>query len=214
MTENHDEVRNVLLLKIAICGYYDVTKIDMFVWLDFTTTYHMAMVQKATWYVFPPGMSLSSCSRGVIEQCGDFHLLIKMKFQWAIISKFNIAYSVVNGPFFCSMCRWPMVPHYPNHWLSSSQVGDFTGFVDIMPTGNVLAILLTLCPGVVILTLFLKILIPHHFPDSIEQNTDNCINIKVKYKCLLLYFNYSDVIQPPGKITLWLFICAVFSLLK
>ncbi len=31
-----------------------------------------------------------------------FHVLpIKLKSQWAIISKFNIAISVVNGPFFC-----------------------------------------------------------------------------------------------------------------
>ncbi len=31
-----------------------------------------------------------------------FHLLpINLKFQWAILSKFNIAISVVNGPFFC-----------------------------------------------------------------------------------------------------------------
>ncbi len=37
------------------------------------------------------------------------------KFQWAILSKLNIAISVVNGPFFCSMCQWPMTPHYPNH---------------------------------------------------------------------------------------------------
>ncbi len=31
-----------------------------------------------------------------------FHLLpINLKFQWAIFFKFNIAISVVNGPFFC-----------------------------------------------------------------------------------------------------------------
>ncbi len=31
-----------------------------------------------------------------------FHLLpINMKFQWAVLSKFNIAISVVNGQFFC-----------------------------------------------------------------------------------------------------------------
>ncbi len=31
-----------------------------------------------------------------------FHVLsIKMKFQWAILSKFNIAISVVNVKFFC-----------------------------------------------------------------------------------------------------------------
>ncbi len=32
-------------------------------------------------------------------------LLIKLKFQWAILSKFNIVILLVNGPFFCSMCR-------------------------------------------------------------------------------------------------------------
>ncbi len=62
MTENHDEVRNVLLLKIAICGYYDVTKIDMFVWLDFTTTYHMAMMQKAIFVQINDLMPVISCS--------------------------------------------------------------------------------------------------------------------------------------------------------
>ncbi len=31
-----------------------------------------------------------------------FHLLlINFKFQWAILAKFNIAISFVNGPFFC-----------------------------------------------------------------------------------------------------------------
>ncbi len=39
-------------------------------------------------------------------------LLIKLKFQWAILSQFNIAISAVNGPFFCSPA-----PHYPNHCL-------------------------------------------------------------------------------------------------
>ncbi len=34
-------------------------------------------------------------------------LLIKLKFQWAILSKFNIAISIVSGLIFCSMCRWP-----------------------------------------------------------------------------------------------------------
>ncbi len=34
-------------------------------------------------------------------------LLIKLKFQWPILSKFNISISVVNGPFYCSMCQWP-----------------------------------------------------------------------------------------------------------
>ncbi len=35
-----------------------------------------------------------------------FHLLlINLKFQWAILSKFNIAIWVVNGPFFCWMAH-------------------------------------------------------------------------------------------------------------
>ncbi len=42
-------------------------------------------------------------------------LLIKLKFQWVILYKLNISILVVNGPFFCSICQWPMVPHYPNH---------------------------------------------------------------------------------------------------
>ncbi len=49
--------------------------------------------------------------------------LIKMKFQWAIISKFNIAISVVNGSFFCSMCQCPMAPHYPNHYIFNAFLG-------------------------------------------------------------------------------------------
>ncbi len=37
-----------------------------------------------------------------------FHLLpINLKFEWAILSQFNIAISVVNGPFFCWMGLWP-----------------------------------------------------------------------------------------------------------
>ncbi len=39
-----------------------------------------------------------------IYSMGHFpFLLIKLKFQWAILSKFNIAISVVNRPFYCSM---------------------------------------------------------------------------------------------------------------
>ncbi len=39
------------------------------------------------------------------------HLLpINLKFQWAILSQFNIAISVVNGPFFCWMGLWTMAP--------------------------------------------------------------------------------------------------------
>ncbi len=44
-------------------------------------------------------------------------LLIKLKFQWAIISQFNIAISVINWPFFWIMCLQPMAPHYPNHYM-------------------------------------------------------------------------------------------------
>ncbi len=44
-------------------------------------------------------------------------LLIKLKFHWAILSKFNIAISVVNGPFFCNMCQWFMSPCYPNYCI-------------------------------------------------------------------------------------------------
>ncbi len=37
-----------------------------------------------------------------------FHLLpINLKFQWAILSKFNIAISVGNAPFFCWMAHGP-----------------------------------------------------------------------------------------------------------
>ncbi len=49
---------------------------------------------------------LISRGRGISVIAGQtmvwaiFHLLpINMKFQWAILSKFNIAISVVNGPF-------------------------------------------------------------------------------------------------------------------
>ncbi len=42
---------------------------------------------------------------------------IKLIFQWAIFSKFNIAISVVNdnGPVCCSMCRRPMTPHFDSN---------------------------------------------------------------------------------------------------
>ncbi len=43
--------------------------------------------------------------------------LINLKFQGVILSKFDIAISVVNGPFFCSMCWRPIPPHYPNHCI-------------------------------------------------------------------------------------------------
>ncbi len=46
-----------------------------------------------------------------------FHFLsIKLKFQWVILFKFNIAISVVNGPFFC----WP-VNKTMVHGLTPSQ---------------------------------------------------------------------------------------------
>ncbi len=50
-----------------------------------------------------------------------FHLLpINLKFQRAILSKFNISISVVNGPFFCWMGLWPH-PSYntgaPPHFI-------------------------------------------------------------------------------------------------
>ncbi len=38
-----------------------------------------------------------------------------MKFQWAIISKFNIALSVVNVVIFHWVELWPMVSPDPNH---------------------------------------------------------------------------------------------------
>ncbi len=44
-------------------------------------------------------------------------LLIKVQFQWAILSKLNIAISVVNMPFFCSMCDDP--------WLHTIQITEF-----------------------------------------------------------------------------------------
>ncbi len=47
------------------------------------------------------------------------NFLKKMKFQCIIFSKFNIAISVVNGPFLFSMCWRPMASHYPNHWWLS-----------------------------------------------------------------------------------------------
>ncbi len=46
-----------------------------------------------------------------------FHVFpIKLKFQWTILSKFNISISVVNVPFFCWMRLWPMAPQYSSHW--------------------------------------------------------------------------------------------------
>jgi hypothetical protein len=42
------------------------------------------------------------------------------KFHWAILYKFNIAISVVNGPFFCWMGLWdygPWPPPHPDHCI-------------------------------------------------------------------------------------------------
>ena len=79
---------------------------------------------------------------------GHFPLLpTTLKFQWAILTQFNIGISVVNGPFSFWMGLWPMAPPHPNYCLLYTSLFKFWSklWTSVYSSGQVIDTIIILC---------------------------------------------------------------------